>query len=269
MIYMKKYISLCIIIFSFVTLIFNVSCVSTGKTNLQKNPELLAKIKSDLASNRWDVRLAGLKRLQDIIGYRQFPESEQLVFNASFDLSTLVRIQAIYMLAELSTPHSIKRIVIIAQEDTSNNVRWEAIMTLGILKERIAIPMLIEAAKSNDWLIREAAYQSIIKMALPSDKEFLKDVLVAGISDPINAVKRAALHNIPFYHPDIYNAIRAVLLQSNIPENLLVACFHAISGYELDPTVRELLIKYLTDKNPQMRIYALRTLQLDNKYPKR
>ena len=247
----------------------NVSCSFKSKTIFEKNPQLLAEIKADLASNRWDIRLAGLRKLHDTGEYKQLPEAEHLILTASFDTHSLVRIETIHMLAELKTPITIDRILSLAQGDTNNNVKWQAIIALGTLKERQAIPILIEATRADDWLIREAAYKAINRIALPTDKEKLAHVIVGGILDPVTAVKCAALYNIPFYHPDIYNAIRLVLLQPNIPQNLLVACFNALSGYALDPTVREILVNHLVDRDPQIRILALRILRLDNTYHKR
>jgi HEAT repeat protein len=262
---MKKYILLCVIIISFIS----TSCFFRSQTIFQKNPQLLYEIRADLASDRWDIRVLGLKKLQNIDKYTRLPESEQIILFASFDERALVRIQAIYTLAELNTQSAVYRVYTLAEEDENNNVRWEAITALGILKERQAIPILLEAAKSNDWLIREAAYKSINRIILPSDSEKFKDILANGILDPVTAVKCAALYDIPFYHTDIYDAIKLVLLQEKIPENLLASCFDALLGYALDSTVRELLINHLTDKNPEIRIHALRVLKEDNKYPKK
>ena len=265
MICMKKYVSLCIIITSFI----NTSCFFKSQTIFEKNPQLLYEIKADLASNRWDIRLTGLRKLSDTNEYKQLPEAEQLILTASFDQHTLVRIEAIHMLTELKTPAAIDRILTLAQEDNNDNVRWQAIISLGILKERRAIPILIEATKSDDWLIRESAYKSLNAIALPTDKERLTYVIINGILDPVTAVKCAALYNISFYHHDIYNAIRLVLLQPNIPQNLLIECFNAVAGYELDPSVKEILVNYLVDRDPQLRLLALRTLRQDNTYPKK
>jgi len=265
MICMKKYILLCIIIISF----FNISCFFKSQSIFEKNPQLLAEIKADLASHRWDIRLIGLRKLYDTNEFKQLPESEDLLLTASFDEHTLVRIEAINMLAELKTPAAANRILTIAKEDRNENVKWQAIIALGTLRERQAIPVLIEATKSNDWLIREAAYKSINRIATSADRDNLVHVIVNGILDPVTAVKCATLENIPFYHPEIYNAIRLTLLQRNIPQNLLVACFNAIAGYALDATVKEILVNHLVDRNPEIRIIALRTLRQDNTYPKK
>ena len=265
MICSKKHIPLCIIIIVFI----NTSCFFTTKSAFKKNPQLLSEIEADLASDNWSVRLSGLDKLYNVKEYQKLPESEQLILQASFDEQALVRVQAVYMLTELNKLSTNSRIITIAQEDVNDNVKWEAIISLGILKERRSIPLLIEAVESDDWLIREAAYKSINRIALSSDKEQLRHILVNGILDPVNSVKRAALYNIPFYDPDIYNAIKSVIIQSNIPENLLIACFNAVAGYALDPIVREVIVNNLANRNPQIRIYALRTLRQDNKYPKR
>ena len=264
MIYMKKYVSLCIIIIS-----FNISCFFRSQTIFEKFPQLLVEIKSDLESDRWDIRLLGLKKLYDTNEYKEFPESKQLILTASFDEQTLVRIEAIHMLTELKTPSATNRIMTLAENDINDNVRWEAIISLGILKERRAIPLLIEAAKSEDWLIREAAYKSINKIAISSDQEELNHIIVNGILDSVNSVKCAALDNIPFHHPNIYNAIKSILLQSNISQTLLIACLNAIPGYALDTTVKELIISYLTNKNPEIRIIDLKALKQDNTYSKK
>jgi len=262
MIYMKKYILLCIIIISFI----NISCFFRSQTVFQKNPDLLYEIKMDLSSSRWDIRIQGLKKLEDINEYWLFSESEQLIMFASFDERALVRVQTIHMLTEFKTQSAFHRIYTLAEDDDNDNIRWKAISALGNLKERQSLPILLEAVKSKDWLIREASYKSINKTILPSDRDNFKDIIINGILDPVTAVKCAALYNIPFYHPDIYNTVKSLLLQENIPENLLVACFDAIKGYALDLPIRELLINYLTDKNPELRVRALRVLKEDNKY---
>jgi len=268
MIYMKKYTLLCIIICITIISFVNISCFFRSQTIFQKNPDLLYEIKLDLSSSRWDIRIQGLQKLENIKEYHQLPESEQLIMFASFDERALVRVQTIHMLTELKTQSAFYRIYTLA-EDNESNVRWKAIVALGNLKERQAIPILLESALSDDWLIREASYKSINKTLLTSDGDKFRDIIIRGILDPVTAVKCAALYDIPFYHPDIYSAIKSVLLQNNIPETLLAACFEGIRGYALDSTVKDFFINYLTDKNPELRIHALRVLKENNKYPKK
>ena len=231
-------------------------------------------ISSGLNSTNWQERLKTVKEISKQIsqGYDSDLTDEvilNLLIKATSDSHEAVIIESIKGLSVLKYPEAMEMLAVLAMDDKNSNTRWYAIQALSLFKNSENIPVFLKGLKSEDWLIRESSIKGLLYLDMAFNDEYIP-VIITAINDQNESVKTAALLNLKIKDEKIYETIKAVFLnkKNDTKVNLIRAVLTALEGYTLDDKVKDRTIEFLTDRNSEIRIHALRVLKKDNELRK-
>jgi HEAT repeat protein len=262
-------------------IILSIIALSTGcakKTLFKSDKKSLEDIKSisaGLNSPNWLDRLNIVKNISKNISSEENDSdmADEVILNflikATFDSHETVIIEAIKGLSILKFPEAMERLSLLSQDVKNSNTRWYAIQALALFKKTSNSPIFINGLKSEDFLIREASIKGLLHLDMVLNDEYIP-AIISAINDQNESVKTAALQNLKIKDEKLYETIRKVFMDKKNEShvNLIKSTLIALEGYTLDEKAKEKTIELLTDRNPEIRILALRVLKKDNELRK-
>ncbi len=241
------------------------ACLMSSKPELLREPALLSEIKSGLSSSDWNERLKSVRKLISTEGFSRFDESEKMILAVSYDTHSLIRVEAASGLSTLPGKAALQRLVYMALNDESDNVRWYSLCSLSGRNGEEVFDAFLQSADSEDTLIREAAFRGINRHPdIELKRKNLKTIL-RGITDGAAQVRIAAMTDIGFQSEEIYRSLKNNLKMKGQSSRHIAAALHALAGYSFDNDTREYIINILTGKNPELRLAALRVLKSEKR----
>lgn len=219
-------------------------------------------------STNWTERNEAIRELQKLPAKKKRSREAEnkaiifLVAAASEDQHTMVRIEAINMLAEyLPEQRAFECLKTIAIRDKHDNVRW---MTLKVLAQKPppeALDVFIVNSSSRDLLIRETAVMGMLMVRSDGVEKTILPYVKKALRDPAISVKTAALNNLYFRDESLYPIITAFIKDDNVSLTLLASALRALKGYKMDDETEGRVILLLAHSQADIRILALHALQ--------
>jgi HEAT repeat protein len=210
----------------------------------------------------WETRQ---KVVSDLVKQSEGSENKLLeiaIIVSSEDPHPGVRIEAIKGLSSIKTDRTVARLNTMALTDDSPNVRWQALKALASFRAPGSIETFAQSYTSDDWLIREASIEGMMKLGELAPRERIVAYAEKGMKDPSESVQIAAMRHLTVKDETLFPIIREIFnkeKKSNHP--LLQASLIALKGYTLDAQTREDVISLLAHRNLQIRLQALRVLK--------
>lgn len=247
-----------ILILSFPILL---SCKSEHIIGEKKKMREIGLVVYKYKSGNWEERV---EAVQEISTYDTLPHSIKalrLLIEATYDNHTAVQIEAIKKLAAFPSLVSRDRLSQLALESTNFNINWYALRSLALYRDPLVAPVFIQGLNNSDWLIREVSIKAILMLESSFLEKSMIGPIVQALRDSSSSVRLATLQNIKFKNPALIKEIKNILTKKNQNKVFVIASLKALRGYRLDRELKERIIKYLTDRNREIRILALRVLQ--------
>ncbi len=227
-------------------------------------------ITTGLNSTNWQERLQTVKEISKHISQKGYDSdlTDEVILNllikATQDTHEAVIIESIKGLSVLKYPEAMEMLSNLAMDDKNSNIRWYAIQALSLFKNSENIPVFLKGLKSDDWLIRESSIKGLLHLDMAFNDDYIP-VIISAINDQNESVKTAALLNLKIKDEKLYETIKKIFLnkKNDTKVNLIRAALTALEGYTLDDKVKERIIDFLTDRNSEVRILALRVLKKD------
>ncbi|MCU0847658.1 MAG: HEAT repeat domain-containing protein [Spirochaetes bacterium] len=209
-------------------------------------------ILKDYSGMSWIKKCEAVKKIIKLRSGSDNSELEISLLLISNDPHPAVRIESLKAMSELLSKKMPGRIRTMALEDASDNVRWQAIITLSLYRDPGLSDVFIKCLDDRDWLLREASITALCEIKDPSFKDTIIPALVKAINDQNEAVRIAALKSARFRDKKIYQAIAQMFGKTGHSSNTMLAVLlTALRGYRLDNEVHARVINLLahTDKN--------------------
>lgn len=252
-----------------ILLLFCLSCTTGTATpeNIEAKDAIRRSVKL-YSSGNWEIRRMAISRVVAYSGTAYSRNVILLLLKATDDPYPLVRVEALNALTRIKTESAHVRIREMALYDSESVVRWSAYKALEVYGSAEDETVFITGYGDSDWLIREAAIRGLLKIEDEAVQSRNVGLVVSAIHDNSVAVQIDTLNNIRYKSPDLYNEITALVNNKKTGISLLKAALTALSGYRLDETTRNRLVKLLTHENREIRVLALRALKKDDELKK-
>ncbi len=245
-----------------IVLLIGINCSKELAVRRDKKITIPENILKDYRSRNWERRLNAVITISKYTNLKDPLKAEILLYKATYDDHTAVRIEAIKGLSEYSSKIVIDRIKKIAKKGKNANEKWYALNALARYGDPDFAEIFLSGLKSKDWLIREISIKGILMIDSIKIKYKLIPVIIKAINDPNESVRIAALNNLDIKDKAIYKELIKKIKKKNYSKNtFLRAVLKALSGYKLDKSTRSKIINLLTHRNPAIRILALRVLK--------
>lgn len=190
------------------------------------------------------------------------PASFALIEKAAHDSHAGVRKEALRGFRILKPRMALSTIMSMIENDPDYHVRLQALETLGHYRDPSSAIIFATSLKNEDWLIRETAIKSLLMIDDYSIRYVSIPYILQALDDPVESVKIASLENLKIRDARIYEKISDMFNETpHYRHSLLVAQIKALKGYRLDEDTRTRMVDYLTHRNLDVRIAALKTLQ--------
>lgn len=237
-----------------------ISCTTVRP--LSNYDAILVYYENGLKSDNWQTRIEAVKGAAAIKGER----AENVIIEALKDTHNIVKIEALQILYNKPIKRAQIEIRKLALYSDNDNVRWNALLTLSRYRDPRNAAIFKYNFENDDWLIREASIIGLLTIDDLSTQYVYIDVILKALNDPSYSITIAALSNLRFNHPDIYNTLINMLEKDDIinqPE-LIIKTFGVLRNYTIPENDKKKLIKFLTHNNTAVRIEALKTLKQKN-----
>lgn len=116
-------------------------------------PDLIAALKHPIATVR--------ERAAYTLGELGNPQASQALIHATTDDDSHVRYHVIYVLERIKATDALMIFIHAIEHDTDADVRYRAAKGLGVLKDRAAVPVLIQAIQDEKLHVRHSAIQAL------------------------------------------------------------------------------------------------------------
>ncbi len=171
----------------FVFLLITISLITNHYFYAEERINVSNEIKN-LRNKDMNKKLSAIDKLSKSKDKKAISE---LVKELKAEKRTFVKTKIVESLSFFQDPDVTKELVSIVKNDTSYDVRYTAIYSLGYNKDQSAIPVLIEAFmnEKEELGIRLQAANSLANY--PTDEVF--NVFVNALDNPVPAIKKQAL----------------------------------------------------------------------------
>ena len=228
---------------------------------LLKKDESIDQYRRMYESDDWTARKNAVARTSRIAT----PEAAEFLLKATYDSHAIIRIEALTGLRRHTPNRALERIKEIAENESSVNVRWHALKTLGYYREPTAALIFAKNLKNEDWLIREESIKGLLKIDDYAIKYVSVPYVLEALGDSSMSVKLTTLKYLRVSDPRIYQKLSSMLLAAGDSQQALIEeTLKALKGYDLEPKTRERVIRYLTHQNVNIRLNAHRVLVARN-----
>ncbi len=237
------------------------SCKSEHIISEKKKMREIGLVVYKYKSGNWEERV---EAVQEISAYDTLPHSIKalrLLIEATYDNHTAVQIEAIKKLAAFPSLVSRDRLSQLALENDNFNIKWYALRSLAFYRDPLVAPVFIQGLNNSDWLIREVSINGILMLESSFLEKSMIGPIIQALRDPSSSVRLATLQNLKFKNPELFMEIKKIFKKKDQNKVFVIASLKALRGYRLDRELKERIIKYLTDRNHEIRILALRVLQ--------
>ncbi len=237
------------------------SCKSEHIIGEKKKMREIRLVVYKYKSGNWEERV---EAVQEISAYDTLPhsiEALRLLIEATYDNHTAVQIEAVKKLAAFPSLVSRDRLSQLALENDNFNIQWYALRSLALYRDPLVTPVFIQGLNNSDWLIREVSIKGILMLESSFLEKSMIGPIVQALRDPSSSVRLATLQNLKFKNPALFREIKKILTKKDQNKVFVIASLKVLRGYRLDRELKEKIIKYLTDRNHEIRILALRILQ--------
>lgn len=116
-------------------------------------PDLIAALKHPTANVR--------ERAAYTLGELGNPQATQALIHVAPDDDSHVRYHVIYALERIKAADALMIFIHAVEHDTDADVRYRAARGLGVLKDRTAVPVLIQATQDEKLHVRHSAIQAL------------------------------------------------------------------------------------------------------------
>jgi hypothetical protein len=247
------------------------SCSSDPR--LLKKDESIVQYRRMYESDDWTTRKKAVNRVSRILT----PDATGLLLKATYDTHEIIRIEALTGLRRHTPQSALERIKEIAETESSSNIKWHALKTLGYYREPTAALIFAKNLKNEDWLIREESIKGLLKIDDYAIRYVSVPYVLEALGDSSMSVKLTTLKYLHVSDPRIYEKLSGMLMSAGDGQQALIEeTLKALKGYELEQKTRDRVIGYLTHQNVNIRLSAHRVLisqkekaEVDKKAPSR
>jgi hypothetical protein len=192
--------------------------------------------------------------------------SEELILSALNDPHVRVRIEAMKTLPVFRSTRVYETIRQIAENEKDENMLLVTMTSLGQYQNPKSAPIFIKALSSNEWIIREASIIGLLDIPDQSIEKLSIQYVINSLSDANDNVRIAALTHLRIKDERIYFVLKEIIRDELVYYKPVYckALLKAMNGYEYDLVTRGNIIKYITHPNQEIRVLALRGIQLSD-----
>ncbi len=258
--FMKRFVAVqnnfTLVLFLFIFLI--ISC-SRSMSVKEMNKLVLVESERYHTSRDWNIRK---EAIINVSKYKT-PESIELLITALKDSHMGVRVEAIKGIAKHPSDDTRDILIKYSKSGNVSNIRYEALIGLGTLKNPQDFEIFAQGAASNDWIIREAAISGMLDITDKESEEKSIPYILKILDDKNDSVKISALKKVRIKDPQIYNKIIRHFDNSSYEYKVTMtaAALTALQGYKLDRNTEMKVKGLIIHNNKEIRILALRVIK--------
>jgi HEAT repeat protein len=194
------------------------------------------------------------------------PRSEELILTALNDPHIRVRIEAMKSLPVFRSTRVYETIRQIAENEKDDNMLFVTLSSLGQFQNPKSAQIFIKCLSNDEWIIRESSIIGLLDIPDPGVEKLSVQYIINSLSDSNDNVRIAALTHLRIKDERLYFILKEIIRDASVYYKPVycTALLKALNGYEYDVVTRSNIIRYITHPNQEIRVLALRGIQMSD-----